>query len=195
MTTNHFDKGPQGWCSYDYHWSVVSGGENVFILSNWAASGGVRDSGYIWTDESRWSADTPESPVSVLPFLLYRSWVDADPLDLRGARLSVYLRGDDLQLGDAQCYFWAHSPSCRWHMGGRPFSISDGRWADTPNEVALDVDGSVWYRSWSLDSSHERSLEEVLSDTHSFGISLVGFGQEPRGKLSMDEFRLDIRAG
>ena len=105
MVDHSFDRGPEGWCSYDYHWSVVSGGENVFILSNWAASGGVGDSGYIWTDESRWSADTPESPVSVLPFLLYRSWVDADPLDLRGARLSVYLRGDDLQLGGAQCYF------------------------------------------------------------------------------------------
>ena len=80
-------------------------------------------------------------------------------------------------------------------MGGRPLSISNGRWADTPNEVVLDVDESLWYRSWSIDAAHELPLDHVLSNTHSYGFSLVGFGQEPRGRFSMDEFQLDMRAG
>ena len=40
MVKNGFDKGPEGWCSYDYHASVVSG-SNVFILTPWEKGGGV----------------------------------------------------------------------------------------------------------------------------------------------------------
>ena len=31
---NSFTKGPEGWCSYDYHASVVAD-RNVFILTTW----------------------------------------------------------------------------------------------------------------------------------------------------------------
>ncbi len=95
MVKNAFNKGPQSWCSYDYHASVVSG-RNIFVLTPWEKDGGVNDSGYVWADHTRWSADTPEEPLSILPLIFYRRWVDADPIDLRGAEVSVYLRGDDL---------------------------------------------------------------------------------------------------
>ncbi|MCX8214305.1 MAG: hypothetical protein OTJ97_07345 [SAR202 cluster bacterium] len=65
---NSFDKGQEGWCSYDYHGSVT-GGKNIFILTTHEHSGGVNDSGYIWCDEHRWSPDPPETPVSILPLI------------------------------------------------------------------------------------------------------------------------------
>ena len=30
---NTFTKGPEGWCSYDYHASMVFAGRNIFILT------------------------------------------------------------------------------------------------------------------------------------------------------------------
>ena len=39
MIKNDFDKGPEGWCSYDYHASMVADGSNIFILATWAAQG------------------------------------------------------------------------------------------------------------------------------------------------------------
>ena len=191
MIRNSFDKGPEGWCSYDYHWSIVAKGRNIFILTTWQPSGGVNDSGYVWCDEARWSADTPESPVSVLPFITYVHWVGLEPPDLREAQVSVYLRGDDLQLDGAQCYFWVVSGGGRWHFTSRPLTISEGRWADEPNVFVLKNDEALWHRSWSADPSNPPALSDLLSDAHSYGFSLVGFGQEPRGKFSMDE--LEIR--
>ena len=92
-----FDVGPEGWCSYDYH-GCVRAGRNIFILAVWQRSGGVDDGGYIWSDEHGWSADTPENPISVFPFTLKRNWIGYGPIDLRNAEVSVYLRGDGLQL-------------------------------------------------------------------------------------------------
>ena len=74
MVQNSFAKGPEGWCSYDYHASMVAGGQNIFVLATWVAAGGVDDGAYIWADQSRWSADTPEKPLSILPLLFYPSW-------------------------------------------------------------------------------------------------------------------------
>jgi len=47
---NSFAKGPEGWCSYDYHASMVAGGRNIFILATWEGHGGPRDAGHVWTD-------------------------------------------------------------------------------------------------------------------------------------------------
>ena len=47
LVQNSFEKGPQSWCSYDYHASMVSGGENIFIQATWQRDGGVDDSGHI----------------------------------------------------------------------------------------------------------------------------------------------------
>jgi len=101
---NNFDKGPEGWCSYDYHASMVADGSNIFILATWAAQGGVDNGSFIWTDHRRWSADTPERPLSILPLLCYRSWVGADPLDMRQSAVAVHLRADRLRLdGQLPC--------------------------------------------------------------------------------------------
>jgi hypothetical protein len=189
---NSFDKGPENWCSYDYHWSIVAKGKNIFILTTWEPSGGVNDSGYVWCDETRWSADTPESPVSLLPFLTYTHWFGQGPLDLREAQVSVYLRGDELQTLGAKCYFWVVGPGGRWHLNSHPLTITEGEWAKEPNVFTLRNDEALWHRSWSSDPANPPSLESVLSNASSYGFSLVGFGQEPRGKFSMDEFEIRL---
>ena len=41
MIANAFGKGPEGWCSYDYHASVVADGRNIFVLAAWQDEGGA----------------------------------------------------------------------------------------------------------------------------------------------------------
>ena len=41
----------------------------MMVLTVWEPAGGADGGGYVWTDEHGWSADTPESPVSVLPLI------------------------------------------------------------------------------------------------------------------------------
>jgi hypothetical protein len=187
---NTFEKGPEGWCSYEYHASVVAG-HNYFVLTTWDEHGGSDESGCVWADHTHWSTDAPERPVSILPLILYRNWVGEPSIDLRGAQLSVQLRGDDLKLAGAECYFWAHTAGTRWHCSGRPVEIAEGRW-DEPSRLILESDESVWYRSWVRPSFTAANLDEVLSSTTSYGFSLVGFAAEPVGKLSMSSF--DIRS-
>ena len=189
---NNFEKGPESWCSYDYHWSIVAKGRDIFILTSWERTGGLDDGPYIWTDESRWSADTPENPVSILPLILNRSWTGEDSLDLRNAEISVYLRGDNLQLNDAKCYFWVNKGGVRWHMNGSPLNISEGEWASEPNIIRLHNDQEHWYRSWENHPSNVTPLNDVLSVVTSYGFSFVGFAQEPRGKLSLGHFEIKI---
>ena len=195
MVINRFDQGPEGWCSYDYHASIVGGGRNVFILTTWEKQGGVNDSGYVWTDHARWSADTPEKPLSILPLLFYRNWVNAGPVDLRGAELSVYLRGDNLRLDGARCYFWIHGQNTRWHCTGHPLSISDGRWSSEPLRVPLEADEKLWHRSWSLDPRNAVPLGRLLGQVESYGFSFVGFSSEVTGRLCLDEFQIRPPAG
>ena len=190
MVKNSFDRGPESWCSYDYHASMVADGTNIFILATWAAEGGVGDSGYVWTDHRRWSADTPEKPLSILPFLFYRNWANEGAVDLRGAEVSVYLRGDDLRLDGAQCLFWVHGHGTRWHCASQPLAIADGCWAVEPCRVELDNDESLWHCSWSIDPRDPVPLDRVLGEAQSYGISFVGFSSEVSGRLAMDEFEI-----
>ena len=120
MIENNFDKGPEGWCSYDYHASMAADGTNIFILATWAKQGGVDNGAHIWTDHRRWSADTPERPLSILPLLFYRSWVNADPLDMRQSAVSFHLRAEQLCLDGALCFFWVHAASTRWRCAAPP---------------------------------------------------------------------------
>ena len=192
-----FDLGSEAWCSYDYHASVPLGA-NFFVMAPWEPSGGVNDSGYIWTNEAGWSADTPERPISVLPLLIYRHWVGLGPVDLREARVSVYLRGDGLELGGARCYFWVvgrggeKGSGGRWHYASNPLHISDGRWADEPNVFTLHNDESLWHRSWSADPANPPSLDDLLGNCRSYGFSFVDFGQLPRGRFAMDEIEIEL---
>jgi hypothetical protein len=188
---NSFTKGPEGWCSYEYHASMVAK-QNIFVLTTWASSGGVKNAAYVWADETRWSADTPETPLSILPFIHYRSWVGEDPVDLRGGQLAVYLRGDDLLLNGAQCYFWAHVGGTRWHCNQYPIEISDGCWATAASVVPLNSDESSWYMSWTRDPDSGASLDTVLGAAESYGFSFVGFSGEVCGRLSMSGFEISL---
>jgi len=149
MIHNRFERGPEGWCSYDYHASMVADGVNVFILTTWSADGGPDGSGCVWTDHRRWSADTPETPLSILPLIHYRNWVDAQPIDLRRAKMSAWLRGDGLKLDGASCYFWVHAIGTRWHLTGQPLSIVEETW--TQQWVTLEPTPEEWHLSWSMD--------------------------------------------
>lgn len=189
MVKNTFDKGPDGWCSYDYHASIVADGRNIFILTTWQKEGGVNNSGYVWTDHRRWSTDAPERPISILALIFYRNWINAGPLDLRDAELSVYLRGDNLQLHGAECYFWIQGHT-RWHYKSHPLSISDGCWSPEPNRFILRNDESLWYWSWAGIPPKPRTLDSNLSQVFSYGFAFVGFAMETSGRLSMDEFEL-----
>lgn len=189
---NTFVKGPEGWCSYDYHASIVAGGRNIFILATWEREGGVNNSGYVWVDHTRWSADTPEQPISILPLLFYRSWAKEDPVDLRNAAVSVYLRGDNLQMNGAQCLFWVHGVGGRWHLNSRPLAISEGRWSCEPLRFSLPKDEALWHHSWPRDPSRSRTVEEILQATHSYGFSFVGFSSEVSGRLCMSQFRIKL---
>jgi len=182
---NGFEKGPESWCSYDYHASMVSGGRNVFILAVWERTGGPGDSGYVWTDNTRWSADTPEKPLSILPLLFYRSWVNEDPVDLRNAEISAYLRGDDLDLDGAQCQFWVHGSGGRWHLNSQPAVISADGWAPEPDRFKLINEESAWHHSWPRDEVNPSRLDDILGQVHSYGFSFTGFSAEVTGKFSM----------
>jgi hypothetical protein len=195
MIHNHFTRGPEGWCSYDYHASIVSGGANIFILTTWSKEGGVNNGSYVWTDHTRWSADTPEKPLSILPLLFYRGWIDADPVDLRGCEVSVYLRGDNLRLDGAKCYFWVNSPGTRWHYTAQSLTISEGVWAATPERFVLHNDESRWHRSWAANPATALSLTQMLRSAWSYGFSFVGFSSEVSGRLCMAEFSIRAPSG
>ncbi len=119
---NSFGVGPEGWHSYDYHGEIVTGA-GIFVLTTWQKEGGVNGGAFIWADQSRWSTDVPERPISILALIHYRNWVGLGPIDLRECEVSVYLRGDDLRLYGAECYFWVHAPGVRWHFTGNPVPI------------------------------------------------------------------------
>jgi len=191
---NTFDKGPESWCSYDYHHCIISGSgkREIFVLGSWAPTGGVKDSGYVWTDHTTWSTDTPEQPISILALMTYRNWSNADPVDLRGAEVSVYLRGDHLRLFGGNCYFWAHHPLSRWHLTSRPLTIGDGAWTAEPARFTLVNDESLWHRSWAGYPPKPKSLDLTLREAHSYGFSFTGFAMEPDGKFSIDEFQIEL---
>jgi hypothetical protein len=188
---NHFDDGAEGWQIYDYDGGHAG---NVFYPVTWGRTGGVDDSGYVWADDSRWRIDTPETPNSILAFIFSPSWVKGDPLDLRDAKVSVYLRGDGLDLKWAKVYFWAFDQEIgtRWHYTAEPLEVTEGAWGKKLT-FTLRNDEKAWSRSWARDPGQPASLEQVLSDTDGYGFSFVGFDGEVTGKFSMDELDIQLR--
>ena len=192
MATNSFTKGPEGWCSYDYHAAVLSGWRETFILSTWRPGQGPNGRNCVTVDHYQWSADTPEEPVSILPLIHYRNWMDLEPLDLRGADLSVYLRGDNLKTDGAACYFWVNTTMNRWHLTSQPLYISTDCWADEPNRLRLVNDESQWHNSWAGLPPRRKSLDGALASASSYGFAFVGFRAEVTGRLSMSEFEISL---
>ena len=188
---NNFDLGPDAWCSYDYHASVISGTNN-FALATHERKGGVNDSGFIWVDQTRWSADTPENPISILPLIFYRSWINEGCINLEDAQISVYLRGDNLQLDGAQCYFWVLYNDTRWHYTDIPLVLSQNKWADKPHLFSIKKEESKWNNSWTNLPNGPEPLSSVIKNCESYGFSLVGFKQEVTGRIGMDEFNINF---
>jgi len=194
LLVNSFNLDREGWQAYDYNGGVAGGG-NVFYPLNWEKSGGVNNSGYVWADDSQWRIDTPESPNSILAFIIYRSWVNGPALDLREAEVSVCLRGDGLDLKGAQCYFWAldQELGTRWHYLSTPLQITQGRWGK-PLRFRLKNQESLWHRSWARTTSNPASLDQVLRTCDSYGFSFLKFSGEVTGRLSMDELEIRLNA-
>jgi hypothetical protein len=189
LVHNTFQHGPEVWCAYDYHASMVSDGTNIFVLGTWDPRGGPAGGGCVWVDHRRWSADTPESPLSILPLLTYRNWVNAGPLDLRGAVVSCRLRGDRLRLDGARCLFWVHGLGGRWHLASQPLPITEGAWGDRLSFTLAD-DEALWHHSWPRDPARSRPLTAVLGAAESYGFSFLGFSAEVTGRLSLADFTI-----
>lgn len=182
-----FESGAQHWQVYDYT-GGKRGGPSVFYPVTWERTGGVKDSGYVWGDDTRWRIDTPEKPPSILAFFTRRSYAGKGAVDLRGARVSVHLRGDKLDLKGARCLFWAFSDDkgTRWHYRGKPLTVPDGKWSEKQTLV-LEGDEKRWHRSWARDPKRPGRLADVLATCDSYGFSFVGFSDEVTGRFAMDE--------
>ena len=113
-------------------------------------------------------------------------------LDLRDARVVVYLRGDGLDLKGARCYFWVNVPHNRFHFTGHPLKVSKEVWGKEQTFV-LKNDEALWTRTYAY--TEPASLDRLLREAHSYGFSFIGFpeGKEVTGKFSMDQFRISAR--
>ncbi|MBW3540687.1 MAG: hypothetical protein KY476_10485 [Planctomycetes bacterium] len=189
-----FESGAQTWQVYDYN-GGKAGGTSVFHPATWERTGGVEDSGYVWGDDSRWRIDTPEKPHSVLAFFTRRSYARQKPIDLRGAKVSVHLRGEKLDLKGGKCLFWVFSDELgtRWHLRAVPLEVPDGKWSDKQSFV-LEEDEDRWHRSWARYPDKPGSLGDVLRTCDSYGLSFVGFDEEPTGRFAMDELIIEPQA-
>jgi hypothetical protein len=192
----HFDASAEGWQVYDYN-GGISGGGNVFLPVAWEATGGAKDSGYVWADDSKWRIDTPEIPHQIFAYVIYWTWpgCGGGTLDLREAEVSMYLRGEALDLKGGKCLFWVFNSGngTRWEYTGTPLEVSVGAWGE-PQRIVLRNDESLWQRTWSRHPDKPASLDFVLSHGDSYGLAFAGFSAEVTGKLALDELTLDLAA-
>jgi len=199
LVSNKFDDGDSaGWSIYDW-WTEGGVAHQYFSPVSLENQGGVGNSGYIWADDSRWGIDWPD--VSILCFIIYPRWTGGggpENWDLRNAMVSVYLRGESLDLKGGSVRFWvfdSENDGVRYQFMGHPLSVSEGVW--TKNTFVLENDESLWYRSWSGDTTKLTNLDKVLSGVDSYGFSFRQFsyyGGEVTGKLEMDEFSITALA-
>jgi len=194
IVLNSFNSDREGWQTYDYNGGIAGGG-NVFYPLHWEKSGGVGNTGHVWADDSQWRIDTPESPNSILAFIIYRKWLNGSALDLREAQVSVSLRGDGMNLKGARCYFWAldQEIGTPWHYTSQPLEVTQSRWGK-PLRFRLNNKESLWHRSWARTPSNPASLDEVLRTCDSYGFSFLNFSGEVTGKFSMDELEIRLNA-
>jgi hypothetical protein len=188
-----FDHDYEMWHAYDYAACLRAGGRDIYRPATWEARGGVNDSGYIWVDDSRWSVETPEGPHSILAIMTWRQWYLRGPVDLRGATMSVHLRGDELDLRGGRCLFWILSRklSTRWHLSSAPLRVENGQWMKST--IPLAPSDELWHRSWTVPGNAPAGVTDVLAAVDSFGFSFVGFDDIVTGRFAIDEFELRPR--
>lgn len=174
-----FDQNNGLWSSYDFN-AGVHGWGNVFYPATWHSDG------YIWTDDSRWRIDTPESPQSILALLVYPTWLATTPrsgtISLEGARIEFDIKTDDLDLKGGAIRFWFVTKG-RWTS--RALQVPAGEWTS----VSIAVDDEPWTQSWDGRADDEAP---DLTGVFSFGIKFDGFrdGEEPTGRISLDNVRI-----
>ena len=183
----HFG-GLGAWKSYEY---IGAGPGDIFHPAHYAEEGGPAGQAFVWADDTMWSIDTPEDPHSILVLLHYQLWDNQDGfLDLRDGTIEFSLRGDDLALHGARCFFWVSSltnQTTRWHYIGQPLSIANRCWED-PVEIKLVNHPDLWHRSFASDPKNPCSLDETLGSVFSYGFSFVGFSRTVTGRFSMGAF-------
>lgn len=187
-----FDNWFERWCSY----KDVPYLSNVWYPLSHARAGGHDGGGYIWTDHSRWNIDAPEVPNSNLWAVVYWRWLNRNDIvtsrsayiGLNGWTMTCHLKGRNLDLKGAGCYFWVTTEQGRWHKTGTPLTINNTGW--TANSVLLD--GNGWSQSWSRGGNPLGSETLNLSAVESWGFSFRDFprGEPVEGVACLDAFRL-----
>jgi len=182
-----YDATPK-WQSYAY----LGIGSHEYRPCRYFESGGFNDEAYVTADDSLWTIDTPASPQSILALIIPSMlWTKSPPMDLRHTTISFSLRGDDLQLYGATCYFWIVTflpASTRWHYTSQPLTIPEGKWSELQT-IVLNPRESLWHCSFSMKNPRV-SLNDTLDVCMSFGFSFVGFSEKVTGKLSLSEFTI-----
>ncbi len=193
---NSFDSSSSNWRSY---WWGIAGDVAIdrFYSVTWENSGGVGDTGYVWTDDIRWSIDWPDSN-SILAFIKYQSWDGNPQLNLQNAVVSVYLRGEALDLKGRKLFFWILNAEqgARYHYTAYPLTISQGSWGVVQSFV-LRNEEVLWFNSWQRNPYNiPTNLDYVLGHVDSYGFSFIGtpFSHEVTGRLMMDEFSITTQA-
>lgn len=173
-----FEQSADRWVSYDYNGGVHGNG-NVFYPASWSSEE------YIWTDDSRWRKDTPENPTSILALLTYPHWLvypgTPNELDFSKATISLQLRGKGLDLKGGSARLFINTEGGRWHSA-ESLQLVDGQWSET----AINMETAKWEQSW--DGGTGTPGSPILTRVMSFGIKFTGFGDEPTGRLELDDF-------
>lgn len=170
------------WVSYDYNGGVHGNG-NVFYPASWSTDG------YLWTDNSRWRVDTPETPESILALLVYPDWIAGHPgarsVDMAKSSVEISLRGYDLDLKGASAHFYINTGKGRWYMSA-PLTIGNDSWVIN----RFDTASIQWIQSWSIGEPDGKDVD--VTNVLQFGIKFIGFptGIEPTGILAMDKVEI-----
>jgi hypothetical protein len=192
LMVHRFDQWHERWATYQDAW----GYGNVLLPMTHETRGGAHGGGFVWTDASRWTVDSPEEPDSVLVALTYWRWMSApewrsrrgfgDRVNLTGSTMRVSLRGRGLRLAGAATTFWLTCNGARWHLK-QPLRVTDRRW--TENTILLPADAASWSRSWTREAGSSFCLHEV----DSYGLAFRDVPRDARlaGVLDVDEFSLE----
>jgi hypothetical protein len=193
-----FSRGVDRWATYAYNEGGYPGDNggpgvgNIWQPCSWSESGGPNGAPFIWTDDSRYWIDYPETPDVVFMFCIrvrwpmfgfsgptkvdfasttMRFWLRQWDADFKGAAAHVYLNADSF----TDTGFYHHRGP-----GGTALQFGDGEWAE--NVVTIDA-GSEWRKGWPepLDANTTPDTTQV----YGFGISFTLAGEKPVGRFGM----------